>query len=159
MDTQTTDRIVKEVVLSAPLSRVWRAISDAQEFGEWFKVDMSGQTFRPGQPVHGKTTYPGYEGLPFEMVVAQVEPERLFSFHWHPYSGDPDYDDAGESMTLVEFELEEVDGGTKLTVTESGFDNIPLAPARGGVSHEQRGLGDPDREHTELCRRPVVARL
>ena len=127
MNTQTTDRIVREIILKAPLSRVWKAISDAQEFGEWFKVDMSGQTFRAGQPVRGKTTYPGYEGMPFEMVVAQVEPERLFSFRWHPYSGEPAYDYADEPMTLVEFELEEVGGGTKLTVTESGFDSIPLA--------------------------------
>jgi len=127
MDTQTTDRIVKETMLKAPLSRVWKAISDAQEFGEWFKVDMSGQSFRPGQPVHGKMTYPGYEGMPFEIVVASVEPERLFSFRWHPYDIDPNQDNSDEPMTLVEFELEEVDGGTKLTVTESGFDNIPLA--------------------------------
>jgi uncharacterized protein YndB with AHSA1/START domain len=127
MDTQTTDRIVKETMLKAPLSRVWKAISDAQEFGEWFKVDMSGQSFRPGQPVHGKMTYTGYEGMPFEIVVASVEPERLFSFRWHPYDIDPNQDNSDEPMTLVEFELEEVDGGTKLTVTESGFDNIPLA--------------------------------
>jgi uncharacterized protein YndB with AHSA1/START domain len=127
MDTQTTGRIVKEIVLKAPLSRVWKAISDAQEFGKWFKVDMSGQTFRPGQPVHAKMTYPGYEGMPFEIVVAEVEPERLFSFRWHPYDIDPNEDNSDEPMTLIEFELEEVDGGTKLTVTESGFDRIPLA--------------------------------
>ncbi len=126
METQTTDRIVKEIVLKAPLSRVWKAVADAEEFGEWFKVDMSGQTFRPGQPVHAKMTYPGYEGMPFKIVVAHVEPERLLSFRWHP-GGDPDYDYSDEPMTLVEFELEEVDGGTKLTVTESGFDNVPLA--------------------------------
>ena len=127
MDTQTTDQIVKETVLRAPRSRVWKAVSDAQEFGEWFRVDLSGQTFRPGEPVQGKMTYPGYEGMPFEMVVADIEPERLFSFRWHPYGIDPNYDYSDEPMTLVEFELEEVDGGTKLTVTESGFDNIPLA--------------------------------
>ena len=126
MNTQTTDRIVKEIVLKASLSRAWKAVSDAHEFGEWFKVDMSGAGFRPGQPVHAKMTYPGYEGMPFEIVVAQVEPERLLSFRWHPGS-DGHYDHADEPMTLVEFELEEVDGGTKLTVTESGFDNIPLA--------------------------------
>jgi uncharacterized protein YndB with AHSA1/START domain len=128
MNTQTTtDRIVKETVLKAPLSRVWRAISDAAEFGEWFKVDMSGQTFRPGEPVHAKMTYPGHEGTPFEIVVARVEPERLFSFRWHPWGVGPDFDHPDDPMTLIEFELEEVEGGTKLTVTESGFDNIPLA--------------------------------
>jgi uncharacterized protein YndB with AHSA1/START domain len=127
MNTQTTDRIVKQIVLNATLSRVWRAISDAKEFGEWFEVDMSGQTFRPGQPVHAKMTYAGHEGMPFEMVVAQIEPERLFSFRWHPYGIDPNYDYSDEPLTLIEFELEAVAGGTKLTVTESGFDAIPLA--------------------------------
>jgi len=141
MKTETTDRIVKETVLKAPLSRVWKAISDAQEFGEWFKVDMSGQTFRPGEPVHAKTTYPGYEGMPFEMVVALVEPERLFSFRWHPYSGEPDYDYSDEPTTLVEFELEEVDGGTKLRVTESGFDNIPLARRAEALRMNSEGWG------------------
>ena len=141
MDTQTTDRIVKEIVLKAPLSRVWKAISDAREFGEWFKVDMSGQTFRPGEPVHGKTTYPGYEGMPFEMVVAQVEPERLFSFRWHPYDIDPNDDNPDEPMTLVEFELKEVEGGTKLTVTESGFDNIPLARRAEAFRMNSEGWG------------------
>jgi uncharacterized protein YndB with AHSA1/START domain len=141
MNTQTTDRIVKEILLEAPLSWVWKAISDAQEFGEWFNVDMSGQTFQPGQPVHAKMTYPGYEGMPFEIVVAHVEPERLFSFRWHPYSGDPDYDDSGEPMTLVEFEVEEVDGGTKLTVTESGFDNISLARRAEAFRMNSEGWG------------------
>ena len=127
MNAQTTDRIVKEIVLKAPISRVWKAISNAQEFGEWFKVDMSGVKFEPGQPVHAKMTYPGHEGMPFEMVVAQVEPERLFSFRWHPYGIDSNVDYTSEPMTLIEFTLEEVEGGTKLTVTESGFDGVPLA--------------------------------
>lgn len=127
MTTHTTDRIVKQTVLKAPVSRVWRAISDAAEFGEWFRADMSGQTFRPGETINARMTYPGYEGIAFEMVVAQIEPERLFSFRWHPNGNDPDYDYSNEPMTLVEFELEEIEGGTRLTVTESGFDNIPLA--------------------------------
>ena len=127
MSTQTTDRIEKETVIKAPRSRVWRAISDPREFGEWFKVDMSGVKFEPGKPVHAKMTYPGYEGHPFEMVIDRMEPERLFSFKWHPYGIDQNVDYSSEPMTLIEFKLDEVDGGTKLTITESGFDNIPLA--------------------------------
>ena len=127
MDTTTTDRIAKEILLRAPLARVWRAISDPDEFGSWFRVDMSGVQFEPGKPVHGKMTYPGHEGAPFEMVVDRVEAPRLFSFRWHPYGIDPNYDYSTEPMTLVAFELEEVPEGTKVTVTESGFDNIPLA--------------------------------
>lgn len=127
MDTSTANAIQKEVVLKAPRSRVWKAISDPQEFGTWFRVDMTGVKFEAGKPVHAKMTYPGYEGMPFEMVVDRIEPERLFSFRWHPYGIDPDHDYSDEPMTLVEFELEEVEGGTRLTVTESGFDAIPLS--------------------------------
>jgi uncharacterized protein YndB with AHSA1/START domain len=127
MDATPADRIEKEIVLKAPRSRVWKSISDPGEFGAWFKVDMSGVKFEPGKPVNAKMTYPGHEGAPFEMVVDRIEPERLFSFRWHPYGIDPNYDYSGEPMTLIEFVLEEVPGGTKLTVTESGFDAIPLA--------------------------------
>src|SRR5437773_11305615 len=127
MSTQTTDRIEKEIVLKAARSRVWQAISDPRQFGDWFQVDMTGVEFRAGQPVHAKMTYPGYEGMPFEMVIDRIEPERLFSFRWHPYGIDSNYDYSSEPMTLIEFQLEEVPEGTKLTVTESGFDAIPLA--------------------------------
>ena len=141
MSTHNTDRIVKEMMLKAPRSRVWKAISDPKEFGEWFAVDMTGQTFRPGQPVRGKMTYPGHEGKPFEMVVAELEPEQLFSFRWHPYGIDPNHDYSGEPMTLIEFELEEVDGGTKLTITESGFDRVPLARRAEAFRMNNEGWG------------------
>src|SRR6266545_4276096 len=123
----TTDRIDKEILLKASRSRVWRAISTPREFGEWFKVDMTGVEFKAGQPARGKMTYPGYEGMPFEIVIDRIEAERLLSFRWHPYAIDQNVDYSNEPMTLVEFKLEEVADGTKLTVTESGFDNIPLA--------------------------------
>jgi uncharacterized protein YndB with AHSA1/START domain len=127
METTTTDRIYKEILLKAPRARVWKAISDPAEFGAWFKVDMSGVTFEPGTPVLAKMTYPGYEGHPFEIVVDRIEAPRLFSFRWHPYGVDESRDYSDEPMTVVKFELEEVAGGTKLTVTESGFDGIPLS--------------------------------
>lgn len=127
MTATTTDQIQKEIVLNAPISRVWRAISEPEQFGAWFKVDMTGVKFEPGKPAVGKMTYPGFEGAPFEVVVDRIEPERLFSFRWHPYGIDPNYDYSAEPMTLIEFVLSEVEGGTKLTVTESGFDSIPLA--------------------------------
>lgn len=127
MTATTTDRIEKEIVLKAPLSRVWRAISEAEQFGAWFKADMTGVKFEPGKRAIGKMTYPGFEGHPFEIVVDRIEPERLFSFRWHPYGIDSNYDYSNEPMTQIEFELSEVEGGTKLVVTESGFDSIPLA--------------------------------
>ena len=127
MSSVATDRIEKEIVLKAPRSRVWRAIAQPLEFGAWFQVDMPGVEFRAGHPAHGKMVYPGYEGMPFEMVIERIEPERLFSFRWHPYAIDLDVDYSNEPMTLIEFRLEDVAEGTKLRITESGFDAIPLA--------------------------------
>jgi uncharacterized protein YndB with AHSA1/START domain len=122
--TAVTDRIEKTVILKAPRTRIWRALSDAKEFGEWFKVKLDAE-FTPGATVYGTITYPGYEGLRLEMVIERMEPERLFSYRWHP--GDPRGDYSAEPMTLVEFTLEDVPGGTRLTIVESGFDKIPLS--------------------------------
>jgi uncharacterized protein YndB with AHSA1/START domain len=121
-----SDRIEKAIVLRAPRARVWRAISDAAEFGSWFRVDFAGSAFAPGATVRGKLTYPGYEHLTFEIAIERMEPGRVFSFRWHPYAVDPTVDYSKEPTTLVEFELEDVAGGTRLTVVESGFDRIPL---------------------------------
>jgi len=122
----TTDRIEKKVVLRAPRSRVWRAISNASEFGSWFGVKLEG-AFAPGACVRGRITSPGYDHLTLEITIERVEPERLLSYRWHPYAIDPAVDYSAEPTTLVEFMLEEVTGGTELTVVESGFDRIPLA--------------------------------
>jgi uncharacterized protein YndB with AHSA1/START domain len=121
---QSTDRIQKTMILRAPRSKVWRALTDSAQFGEWFQARPEGP-FTPGRKVRGPMTYPGYEHLTFEVTVEQMEPERLFSWRWQP-GGDPDIDPA-EPTTLVVFELEEIPEGTRLTVTESGFDQIPAA--------------------------------
>jgi uncharacterized protein YndB with AHSA1/START domain len=118
------NRIEKRIELNAPVSRVWRALTDHREFGEWFRVRLDGP-FVPGQIVRGQITYPGYEHVTFEAVVQKMEPERLFSYTWHPYSVDPKGDYSNEEPTLVEFKLEKTSTGTLLTVTESGFDKIP----------------------------------
>ncbi len=120
------DRIEKRIELKAPVSRVWRAVTDYREFGEWFRVKLEGP-FVPGQIARGHITYPGYEHLKWEAVVQSMEPERLFSFTWHPYAVDPNVDYAAEPPTLVEFRLEPIPGGTLLMLTESGFDKIPAA--------------------------------
>lgn len=117
-------RIEKHVELKAPLSRVWRALTDHREFGEWFGVSIE-SPFVPGQVSRGRVTYPGYEHLRWEAVVQKLEPEKLFSFTWHPYAVDPGHDYSAETPTLVEFRLEQIPGGTRLTVTESGFDQVP----------------------------------
>jgi uncharacterized protein YndB with AHSA1/START domain len=119
------DRIEKRIELKAPVARVWRALTDHQEFGQWFGVKFTAP-FVPGQISRGQITYPGYEHLVMEVVVQKMEPERLFSFTWHPYAIDPMTDYSKETPTLVEFRLEKTaDGGTLLSVMESGFENIP----------------------------------
>ncbi len=119
-----TDRIEKTVELKAPVSRVWRALTDHDEFGSWFRVKLDAP-FRPGQVSRGHVTYPGYEHLQWQVEVVRMEPERLFSLTWHPYAIDPDRDYADEPPTLVEFTLRETATGTLLRVTESGFDKLP----------------------------------
>ena len=123
--TVTTDRIEKEILIQAPRSRVWRALSDSKEFGEWFQVRFEGP-FVAGKSVRGRFTIPGYDHLSGDWAIERIEPERLFSYRWHPYAIDPNRDYSSEPMTLVEFTLEEKPGGTLLRVTESGFDGIPI---------------------------------
>jgi uncharacterized protein YndB with AHSA1/START domain len=120
----STDRIEKQIVLRAPRSRVWRAIANPAEFGSWFRAKLDAAAFVAGAVVKGHVTYPGYEHWKFEVAVERVEPERLLSWRWHPYP-DPGRDWSQEPTTLVEFRLEEVPGGTRLTVVESGFDRLP----------------------------------
>ncbi len=119
------DRIEKKIELAAPVSRVWRALTDHHEFGEWFRVALE-TPFVPGQESRGHITYPGYEHIQWRAVVRERVPERLFSFTWHPNAIDPGVDYSDEPPTLVEFRLEARGDGTLLTVTESGFDRIPV---------------------------------
>lgn len=136
-NASVTDRIEKKVLLRAPRARVWRAIADATEFGTWFGMKFDGP-FVAGRMVKGaiaptqvdaevaKAQKP-YEGMPFEITIDRIEPERLFSFRWHPFAVDPNVDYSSEPTTLFVFALEDAPAGTMLTVTESGFDHIPLA--------------------------------
>lgn len=137
MTTTSTDRIEKTIMLRAPLDRVWRAISDSREFGLWFGMRFS-EPFKPGRTMQA-TIVPTtvdeevarqqkqFEGLRFEITIDRIEPKRLFSFRWHPAALDPKADYTNEPTTLIEFALEEKGGGVLLTVTESGFDRIPLS--------------------------------
>lgn len=122
---KSTDRIEREILLKATRTRVWRALSNAEEFGDWFGVALKGKTFSAGNRVQGQITYPGYEHIVFDVLIERMEEERLFSFRWHPYAVEPSIDYSKEPTTLVVFELKEVEGGTMLSVVESGFDNIP----------------------------------
>ena len=121
-----SDRIEKRILLRAPRSRVWRALTNAEEFGIWFRVKLEG-AFAVGQLIRGRITHPGYEHVTMEVTVERMDDEHLFSFRWHPYAIDPKFDYSTEPTTLVEFRLEEEADGTRLTVVESGFDRIPAA--------------------------------
>lgn len=132
----TTDRIEKTTLFRAPLGRVWQAISDSSQFGEWFGLRAAGP-FVAGETVRC-TMVPTrvdpevaemqkeFEGLEFDIWVDEVVPEQKLSFRWHPDSVDDDADPETHPRTLVTFELEERDDGVQLTITESGFDQIPL---------------------------------
>ena len=144
----STDFIEKKILLKASRQRVWRALSDAAEFGTWFGVRFHGP-FVAGANVTGvivpttvdaevnKAQKP-HEGKPFAITVERIEPERLFSFRWHPFAVEPGVDYSAEPTTLIEFTLEEMTGGILLTVKESGFDQIPLARrAKAFTANEQ----------------------
>jgi uncharacterized protein YndB with AHSA1/START domain len=151
MNETTPDRIEKQVLLRAPRSRVWRALTDSAEFGHWFGVKFD-TPFAPGRAMRGVLTgtkvdpavaaaQQPYAGSPFEITIDRMEAERLFSFRWHPAAGQPGVDYSNEPATLVEFQLEEVSGGVLLTVTESGFDRIPLERRVQAFTANEQGWG------------------
>ena len=155
--SSSTDRIEKKILLRAPVSRVWRAISDAREFGTWFGVEFDGP-FAAGARMKGRITptrvdpevaklQEPHKGKAFDCTIDRLEPERLFSFRWHPFAVEPGVDDSKEPATLVVFELAEVEGGSLLTISESGFDRIPIerrakafAANEGGWAHQSKLL-------------------
>ena len=147
----STDRIKKTILLRASLQRVWRALSDSAEFGRWFGVRFEGP-FAPGAVVRGvivttevdaavAKAQKEFEGMPFEITVERIEPERLFSFRWHPFAIDRGVDYSSEPTTLIVFSLEEVADGVRLTVTESGFDRIPLERRAKAFTANEQGWG------------------
>jgi len=142
----SSDRIEKTVLLRAPRSRVWRALTDCREFGAWFRVELDGP-FVEGATVRGRITHPGYEHVTMEMRIVRMDPERLFSYRWHPYAISPEVDYSAEPTTLVEFRLNDEAGGTRLTLVESGFDELPhdrrdeaFRMNEGGWSEQMRNI-------------------
>jgi uncharacterized protein YndB with AHSA1/START domain len=137
--TDSTNRVEKQIVLKAPRAKVWRALVNPQAFGEWFGVKMSGPPMEAGQHLSGNITYPGWEHLVMEIWIESVEPEKHLSWRWHPAAIEPNVDYSAEPTTLVEFELQEVEGGTLLKVVESGFDALPLARRSKALGMNARG--------------------
>jgi len=144
-----TDRIEKKILLRAPRARVWRALTDSTEFGTWFGMSFDGP-FRPGAKMNGVIVgtkvnaevaqlQKPHAGKKFEITIEQMEPERLFSFRWHPHAVDPKVDYSAEPATLIVFTLEEKPEGILLTVSVSGFDKIPLARRVEAFKANQQG--------------------
>jgi uncharacterized protein YndB with AHSA1/START domain len=125
-DALHTDRIERSILIQAPRERIWRALSDASQFGLWFGAKLSGSTFSPGEHVRGPITICGHEDAIFDARIERVEPQDLLSYRWHPYAIDPAVDYSQETPTLVTLTLHDADGGaTMLKVVESGFDQVP----------------------------------
>jgi len=147
----SSDRIEKKILLHAPLKRVWNALADSTEFGTWFGMKFEGP-FVPGALMRGlivptkvnaevAKAQQKYDGLPVEITVEKMEPERLFSFRWHPYAIEKGVDYSKEPTTLIVFALEERKDGVMLTVTESGFDQIPLTRRVKAFTANEQGWG------------------
>jgi uncharacterized protein YndB with AHSA1/START domain len=147
----STDRIEQNVLLHAPIARVWRALSDSAEFGSWFGMKFD-RTFKPHTRITGQiaptTADPeiaamqeAYAGLIFEFIIEDIHPEKLLSFRWHPHAIDPQLDYSSEPTTLVVFTLEEREDGVLLTVVESGFERIPIARRETAYTANEGGWG------------------
>jgi uncharacterized protein YndB with AHSA1/START domain len=135
----STDRIERKIVLKATRARVWRALTNIEEFNSWFGVKLQGKQFTAGQRFSGQVTYPGYDHIVMELTIETSEPERLLSWRWHPNAIDPKADYSSEPTSLVEFRLEDVDGGTLLTLVESGIEQIPVARRLDVFRNNSRG--------------------
>ncbi len=132
------DRIEKVVDLAAPVSRVWRALTDHEEFGKWFRVSLDGP-FKVGALTTGYITYPGHEDMKWESVTEQMIHEQLFAFSWPPSAVDPDTEYDSGAKVMVEFRLLATDSGTRLTITESGFLQFPDSKRLGVLRSSQQG--------------------
>ena len=118
------NQIQKTIVIKAPRKKVWQALADSKEFGKWFGASIQ-DSFKPGTPARGKITSKGNEHLNMEMTIDRIVPEQVISWRWHPAAIDPSIDYSQEPTTLVQFTLEDQDGGTKLSMVETGFESLP----------------------------------
>ena len=153
-----TDRIERQVLQKVPRACVWRAASNAEEFGAWFGVALQRGAFIAGQRMQGDVTYPGYEHVLFDVLIERAEPEKYLSWRWHPAAIERGVDYSQEPTTLVEFVFADADGGSLLRVLESGVDQVPPQRRCGGVSHEQWWLGRTNDKHKHACRDALAHR-
>lgn len=132
-----TDRIERSVDIGAPIERVWRAISDPAEFGAWFRVRLDGP-FEAGTEQTGQMTYPGYEHYPWKARIVAVEPPHRLAFDWPHMDGSQQVREDWP-WTRVEFRLAPHGTGTRVTITESGFDALPAEVRDTNYRQNDRG--------------------
>ena len=138
MNQADQDRIEKVVDLAAPVSRVWRALTNHEEFGQWFRVRLDGP-FRVGATTTGHITYPGHEHMKWESVTERMEHERMFAFSWPPSAIDPETAYGDDAKVVVEFRLQPSEAGTRLTITETGFRQFPESKRLEVLRSNQQG--------------------
>ena len=133
------DRIERKVLLNASRKQVWKALTDAEQFGQWFGIALEGKAFVAGQTIEAPITYPGYEHVIWKAKIERILPQTLFSFWWHPFAVEASVDYDQETPTLVEFTLEDRAPGILLRVVESGFDTVPEARRQKAFKMNSRG--------------------
>lgn len=132
------NHIESDVVIDAPIDQVWHAVANNAGISGWFGTRFD-DPFVAGQTAHGTVVYPGYEGLKLEIDIEQIREPELFSFRWHSHAADPEQDYSAEPKNLVEFRLRPADGGTRVTVRESGFDAMPADRAADAYAAHTEG--------------------
>lgn len=120
--SKTENSIEKEIQIKAPVAKVWKALTDAKLFGQWFGVNLHSD-FVAGKTTKGRNTSKGFE-MEMTFQIKEIKPQTYFSYAWIPFPMDQSFDYSKEDPTLVEFFLEESSSGTLLKVKESGFNKI-----------------------------------
>ena len=139
MSVAQQDRIHQEIVIKAPRSKVWKALTTPSQFSEWFRARLSAKQFRVGERVNAVSTYPGHEGTAFFLLITEITPETDFAWKWAPGGKSTESTEDEDPFTTVVFELEEIPGGTRVKVTESGFEHISLARRAKAIEGNTRG--------------------
>jgi uncharacterized protein YndB with AHSA1/START domain len=119
-------RIDRTIEIKAAPERVWRALTNSKELSAWFQVEIEGE-ISPDREVWMTSVHTGHAGQRFLVKVVEMTPPRRFVWQWHPGEVDPAIDYSREPRTTVTFTLEPTAVGTRLSVAETGFDEISLA--------------------------------
>jgi len=119
-------RIDRSIDLAASPERVWRALTTAAELSAWFQVAIEGD-IAVGKEVWMTSVHPNHANARFKVRFIDLSSPRRMVWQWHPGEVDPNFDYNTEAETTVTFDLEPTAQGTRLTVSETGFDRISLA--------------------------------